>query len=50
MMTGVRRKRKRKENRERIIARRRRDQVFDKEADQFIFELTGKPVRSKPKS
>lgn len=49
-MTGIRRKKIRKENKEFLILNRRRKQEQDKAADKFFFELTGKPVRHNPKS
>lgn len=49
-MTGIRRKRDRKENREYILARRRRKQERNKRLDRFVFEMTGKPVRHNPKN
>lgn len=49
-MTGVRRKKERKENKPSLILNRRRNQKQDKETDQFIFELSGKPVRHNPKN
>ena len=49
-MTSARRKKQRKEKRESIIARRRKKQKEKEKLDEFVLELTGKPVKENPKS
>ena len=47
---GTRRKLERQKNREELIKKRRKSAEISEEIDDFIFEISGKPVRYNPKN